>query len=58
MSPFSYFIMMDFLRHQFHIFYGDVNDPLTWKWTGNSFATMIDAEDKIEELHRDVEPSE
>ena len=52
MSPFSYFIMMDFLRHQFHIFYGDVNDPLTWKWTGNSFATMIDAEDKIEELDR------
>ena len=48
--------MMDFVRHQFHIFYGDVNDPLDWKWTGNSFANMIDAEDKLIELDTPAEP--
>ena len=50
MSPYAYFIMMDFVRHQFHVYFGDMNDPQSWKWTGNSFANMIDAEDKMIEL--------
>lgn len=56
MSPYAHFIMMDFILHRFHIYYGDVNDPSSWKYNGESFSTCAEAENRTIELDHIEEP--
>ena len=55
MNSNAYFIQMDFVSHRFHIYFGDMNDPNTWKYTGQSFYTCIDADDALMQLE-DINP--
>lgn len=44
MSPFAYFILMDFITYRFHIYHGDMNDPASWKYMNESFTSYYEAE--------------
>ena len=50
MSSTGHFVMMNFATSRFYVYFGDINDPNTWKFTEFSFDSLVAAENKAFDL--------